>query len=159
VGKDSRRNLPGTWCLNATDTNLLIYSHREDSEFHAAAKEVVDSLRNQAAPWAIPWPCIHEFIGIATNPGIYRPASTLAEALGFLDTLFASPQLHLLSESPGYFDRLRGLATAAKLKGPRIQDARIAALCLHHGVSELWSADRDFSAFPQLKVRNPLVKK
>jgi len=24
---------------------------------------------------------------------------------------------------------------------------------------ELWSADRDFSAFPQLKVRNPLVKK
>jgi uncharacterized protein len=45
------------------------------------------------------------------------------------------------------------------LKGPRIHDARIAALCLHHGVSELWSADRDFSAFPQLKVRNPLVKK
>ena len=73
--------------------------------------------------------------------------------------MFASPQLHLLSESPGYFDRLREIATAAKLKGPRIHAARIAALCLHHGVSELWSADRDFSAFPQLKVRNPLVKK
>ena len=43
---------------------------------------------------------------------------------------------------------------AAKLKGPRIHNARIAALCFHHGASELWSADRDFSAFPQLKVRN-----
>jgi len=56
-------------------------------------------------------------------------------------------------------ERLRNLASAARLKGPPIHDARIAALCLHHGVSELWSADRDFSAFPRLKVRNPLVKR
>ena len=143
----------------AVDSNLLIYSHREDSEFHAAARELVDRLRHQPASWAIPWPCIHEFIGIVTHPGIYRPASTLAEALGFVDALFASPQLHLLAESPGYFEKLREISVAARLKGPRIHDARVAALCLHHGASELWSADRDFSAFPQLKVRNPLVKK
>jgi predicted nucleic acid-binding protein len=93
------------------------------------------------------------------HPGIYKPASTLSEALGFVDSLFASPQLHLLSESSGYFEKLRTVVTAARIKGPRIHNARIAALCLHHGVSELWSADRDFSAFPQLKVRNPLVKK
>ena len=83
----------------AIDSNLLIYSHREDSEFHRAAKELIDSLRHQSGPWAIPWPCIHEFIGIATHPGIYKPASTLSEALGFLDSLFASPQLNLLAES------------------------------------------------------------
>lgn len=143
----------------AVDTNLLVYSHREDSEFHAGAKELVDALRHQSAPWAIPWPCIHEFIAIATHPAIYKPASTLSEALGFLDALFASPHLHLLAESPGYFEKLRGISRAARLKGPRIHDARVVALCLHHGVSELWSADRDFSAFPQLKARNPLVKK
>ena len=143
----------------AVDSNLLVYSHREDSGFHTTAKGLIDSLRHQSAPWAIPWPCVHEFISIATHPGIYKPASTLSEALGFLDSLFTSPQLHLLSESPGYFEKLRDIATAARLKGPRIHDARIAALCLHHGVSELWSADRDFSAFPQLPVRNPLVKK
>jgi toxin-antitoxin system PIN domain toxin len=143
----------------AVDTNLLIYSHREDSEFHAAAKELVDSLRHHPAAWAVPWPCIHEFIAIVTHPAIYKPASTLSEALGFVDSLLASPQLHLLAESPGYFEKLRDLATTARLKGPRIHDARIAALCLHHGVRELWSADRDFSTFPQLKVSNALVKK
>ena len=142
----------------AVDTNLLVYAHREDSEFHAAAKGSVDSLRHQPAAWAIPWPCIHEFIGIVTHPGIYKPASTLSEALGFVDSLFASPQLHLLAESPGYFEKLREISVAARLKGPRIHDARVAALCLHHGVSELWSADRDFSAFSRLKVRNPLVR-
>ena len=142
----------------ALDTNLLVYAHREDSEFHAKARATVDSLRRQPGSWAIPWPCVPEFIGIATHPGIYRPPSTLSEALGFLDAVFASPHLQLLSESPGYFEKLREIATAAHLKGPRIHDARIAALCLHHGVRALWSADRDFSAFPQLNTRNPLLK-
>ena len=33
----------------------------------------------------------------------------------------------------------------------------IAAICLSHGVSELWTADRDFSRFPDLRVCNPLI--
>ena len=143
----------------AVDTNLLIFAHRGNAPDHQAALDVLEPLFEGTSAWALPWPCIHEFISIATNPGIYKPASTLSEALGFLDSLFGSPQLHLLAESPGYFDRLRDLATAARLRGPRIHDARIAALCLHHGVRELWSADRDFSAFPQVKVRNPLARK
>jgi toxin-antitoxin system PIN domain toxin len=143
----------------AVDSNLLIYSHREDSKFHVAAKELIDSLRHESAPWAIPWPCVHEFIGIVTHTNIYKPASTLPQALAAVDAWLAGGNVHLLSESPGYFEKLRELALAAKLSGPRIHDARIAALCLHHGVRELWTADRDFSMFPKLKTRNPLVKK
>ena len=40
---------------------------------------------------------------------------------------------------------------------PAFHDARIAAICLSHGVRELWTADRDFGRFPDLRVRNPLV--
>jgi len=142
----------------ALDTNLLVYAHRQESLFHSKARLLVDELRHQRAPWAIPWPCIHEFIGIATHPAIYKPASSLAQAIGFVEALQASEHLQLLAEGGGYFEKLRALALAANLRGPRIHDARIAALCLHHGVSQLWSADRDFSLFPQLKVVNPLVK-
>jgi len=145
--------------MTAVDTNLLVYAHREDSQFHSAAKAAIEGLRQQPAAWAIPWPCLHEFISITTHPAIYKPPSDLSEALGFLDALRASPRLQLLSESEGYFEKLRNLAIAAQLKGPRIHDARIAALCLHHGVTELWTSDRDFSFFPQLKTRNPLVTK
>ncbi|MEJ7726221.1 MAG: hypothetical protein WKH47_04295 [Actinomycetes bacterium] len=38
-----------------------------------------------------------------------------------------------------------------------MHDARIAGICLAHGVTELWTADRDFSRFPGLRTRNPLV--
>ncbi len=143
----------------ALDTNLLVYAYREDSEFHALAVEHLRPVVEGVSPWALPWPCVHEFIGVVTSGRVYKPASPLSNVLAFFDSLLTSPQLHMLSESPGYFERLRELSLAAKLSGPRIHDARIAALCLHHGASELWSADRDFSAFPQLKVRNPLVKK
>lgn len=143
----------------AIDTNLLVFAHRGNSPHHQAALAILEPVFEGTSAWALPWPCVHEFISIATNHRIYKPASTLPQALGFLELLFGSPQLHLLSESPGYFDKLRKLALSAKSSGPRIHDARIAALCLHHGVSELWTADRDFSSFPKLKTRNPLVGK
>ncbi len=142
----------------ALDTNLLIYSHREDSNYHRPAKELIESLRQGSAPWAIPWPCVHEFLSIVTHSSIYRPPTPLKTAFSAFDAWSAGGNLHLISESSGYLDKLRELATSALLKGPRIHDARIAALCLHHGVNELWTADRDFSAFPQIKTRNPLIK-
>ena len=142
----------------AVDTNLLIYAHREESEFHRPAKELVDGLRHSSAPWAIPWPCVHEFIGIVTRANIYKPPTALKTAFDAIDSLAAGDNLHFLCESDGYFEKLRDLALEAELSGPRIHDARIAALCWHHGVRELWTADRDFSAFPQIKARNPLVK-
>lgn len=141
----------------ALDTNLLVYAYREDSEFHTAAMEQLRPVIEGGSPWALPWTCIHEFIGVVTSGRVYKPASPLANVLGFLDSLMTSPQVQLLSESSGYFEKLRELALAAKLSGPRIHAARIAALCLRHGVRELWTADRDFSAFRQLKTRNPLV--
>jgi toxin-antitoxin system PIN domain toxin len=140
----------------AIDTSLLVYAHREDSVFHRAVMEKLRPVIEGSGPWALPWPCLHEFIAITTNSRIYKPASPLSKVFAFLEPLLEAPQLHLLSESSGYFGRLRALAQLGKISGGRIHDARVAALCLHHGVTELWTADRDFSLFPQLKTRNPL---
>jgi len=141
----------------ALDTNLLVYSHRPESPHHAEARATIDSLRGGAASWAIPWPCVHEFIGVVTSARVFRKPTPLDAAFAAVDAWLAGDNLHFLAESHGHLEQLRGLAMRAKLAGPRIHDARIAALCLHHGVYELWTADRDFSAFPKLKVRNPLV--
>ena len=143
----------------AVDTNLLVYSHRSDSSFHKAAKELIETLRSSPAPWAIPWPCVHEFLSIVTHPKVFKTPTPLQAGFACVDAWLAGGNLHFIGESDGYLARLRGIASAAQLQGPRIHDARIAALCLHHGVRELWTADRDFSTFPQLRTRNPLVQK
>ncbi len=140
----------------AVDTNLLVYSHREDSPFHEGASRSIGTLASSSSAWAIPWPCLHEFLAIVTHPRIYLPPTPLAIALDAVDAWLQSPSLVLLSEGPTYFAELTRLLQAGKIAGPRVHDARIAALCLYSGVRELWSADRDFSRFPSLKVRNPL---
>src|SRR3954469_8681130 len=112
----------------AVDTNLLVYSHRSDSPFHVAAKELIEALRSNLAPWAIPWPCVHEFIGIVTHPKVFKSPTPLASTLACVDAWLASGNLQLITEGEGYFPKLREIAAAARLTGPRIHDARIAAL-------------------------------
>jgi predicted nucleic acid-binding protein len=51
---------------------------------------------------------------------------------------------------------LRELLEATGVAGPAVHDARIAAICRAHRVTELLSADRDLRRFPRLRVRNPL---
>ena len=63
----------------------------------------------------------------------------------------------LLSEDQGHWSCLRTLLEKAALQGPGVHDARIAALCIQHGVSEIWTADRDFARFAGLRAINPLV--
>lgn len=113
--------------------------------------------RKGRRPWAIPWPCVNEFVAIATHPRLYAPPSSAAQAFEQLDAWFESPKLVLLGEGPNHLAELKRLALGAQIVGRGIHDARIAALCLQHGVRELWTFDRDFSRFPQLKTRNPLV--
>lgn len=141
----------------ALDTNILVYAHRRDSTQNADAAEVVRSLAEGPDPWAIPWPCVHEFLAIVTHPRIFRPPSTVTQALNQVAAWMASPGLVLLGEGAGYWEHVSGAVTKGRAAGPRVHAARVAALCAYHGVHELWSADRDFHRFPGVKVRNPLV--
>ncbi len=141
----------------ALDTNILVYSHRRDSPFCPAALECVRELAEQPAAWAIPWPCIHEFLAIATHPRIYDPPTSLQKALEQVDAWLESPSLVLIGETPPHWPTLRRLLEVGDVRGPRVHDAKVAALCLQHGVRELWTADRDFGRFPQLRTRNPLL--
>lgn len=142
----------------AVDTNILIYAHRSDSEWHAAAYAQVRTLAEGNAPWAIPWPCVHEFFAIVTHARICAPPTPADKALDKIDAWLESPGVVLLSESDSHWEQLRELLSAARVTGPMVHDARIAALCKQHGVAQLWSADRDFSRFAGLRVGNPLVE-
>jgi len=128
----------------AVDTNILVYAHREDSTWHDAAYTRLKQLAEARAPWAIPWPCIHEFLAIVTHPKIYTPPTPLPKAVDQVETWMESPSLTLLGESKDYWPHFRSLVFAARVAGPVVHDARVAALCQQHGVTELWTVDRDF---------------
>ncbi len=142
----------------AVDTNILVYAHRLEAREHAAAAAVVRQLAEGPSSWAIPWPCVYEFFSIVTNPRIWHgAASSPVQAWSQLEAWFGSPSLRLLAETATFTETLARLVTLPRVRGPIVHDARVAALCIAHGVEALLTRDRDFSMFSELPTRNPLA--
>ena len=138
----------------AVDTNILVHAHRADSPWHEAATTALSTLG--PGSWAIPWPCVHEFYAVVTHPRIFDPPTPIEDALLAVESWRAA-SLQLLGETEEHWPVLAGLLRDGRIVGPQVHDARVAAICLQHGVEELWTVDRDFSRFPALRVRNPLM--
>lgn len=141
----------------ACDTNLLVYSSRGDSPWHARALAAVTSLAEGPEDWGVPWPCVHEFLAVVTSPRIFKRPTPMPQALAAFAAWRRSPVLRLLAEASGYDVALERALAESHAAGPLVHDAHIAALCHLHGAREFWTADRDFSRFPSLRCRNPLV--
>src|SRR5580700_7100831 len=67
--------------------------------------------------------------------------STTEQACAQIGAWLESPSLVLISEGSTHWATLSALLTEGKVAGPLVHDARIAALCLAHGVTELWTID------------------
>jgi toxin-antitoxin system PIN domain toxin len=141
----------------AIDSNLLVYAHRGEGGSSDRAYELMHGLSEGRQPWAIPYPCVHEFLRNVTDPRIYAEPTPLEAALHQVSIWDEIPSVRFLSEGSRHLERLSHISLTGRIRGAMIHDARIAAICLEHGVSELWTADRDFGRFPSLRTRNPLV--
>lgn len=142
----------------AFDTNLLVYAHRRESRHHDAALDALRASAGGRSTWAIPWPCVFEFFNVVTNPRIWREAaSTADQAWRQIAAWSSSPSLVLLAEGRDFLVVLESFLRRPRVRGPIAHDARVAALCVAHGVTELVTADRDFALFPELRTRNPFA--
>jgi hypothetical protein len=141
--------------MQAIDTNILIYAEVESSRHHDTALQLLKRFAEGALPWAVPWPCVYEFLRVVTHPRVFHPPVPLHVALDDLRRILDSPSLVLLAETERHVALLDQVIRQAGATGNLIHDAHIVALCLEHGVSELLTGDRDFSRFQGLRVVNP----
>lgn len=141
--------------MRAVDTNILVYAEIASSRHNQGARELLRELAEGSLPWAIPWPCIYEFLRVVTHPRVFHPPAPLEIALGDLKAVLDSPSLLLLTETPRHFKVMETILRDSGVTGNLIHDAHIAALCVEHGVTELLTGDRDFSRFRGLKIIDP----
>ena len=114
----------------AHDTNNLVYARREEAPHHERARELLTQLADGDTPWALPWPCIYEFVRVVTHPRVFNPPTQLEIALEDLDSLLQSPSLTLLREGARHATFMQRLLKAGQAAGNLAHDAHIVALCV-----------------------------
>ena len=143
--------------MQAVDTNVLVAAHVETVPEHQVAHDLLVLLAEGDLPWAIPWPCVYEFLRVTTHPRVFHPPFSLDHALRSISSLLKSPTLLLLSETGRHAEVMERVVSAGGSTGNLVHDAHIAALCIEHGVREIVTGDRDFTRFNGLVVINPFA--
>ncbi|RPI20695.1 MAG: PIN domain-containing protein [Chloroflexota bacterium] len=141
----------------AVDTNILVYAHRPECPLHEAAFRCLEDLAASGRRWSIPFHCLIEFAAIVTTPRIWQHPSTVDDVRNQVQAWRECSTLTILADENGVWELCADLAGPAAASGGLWYDARIAAVCLHRGINELWTIDRDYTRFPRLRIRNPLT--
>ncbi len=142
----------------AVDTNVLVYAHRREARVSAAAHALMTDIAQCDRPWAIPWPCCYEFLSVVTNRRIWKDRATPPKkAWRQFQAWSESPSNRLIGETENFKVVLQRFVDRPRVVGGVIHDARIAAICVAHGVETLLTRDRDFSLFPELRTRDPFA--
>ena len=106
----------------------------------SAAIATIRELATGRSPWAIPAPCLAEFVRVVTHPSIYRPASTIAQATAAIADFMAMPTCTLIGPGEPFARLLSAAIEEGNAAGNRVFDAQIAAICREHGVYRRSSA-------------------
>ena len=137
------------------DANLLLYAYNTSSADHVKAKTCIERLLSGPEPAGFCWPVIIAFIRIATNARAFPRPLSRTEAVLAVSEWLDQPQTVVLGPGDNHWTILQRMVSQGKASGPLVSDAHLAALAVEHGAT-LYSTDRDFARFPNLKFENPL---
>ncbi len=138
----------------AVDTNILIYSHRGETELHGPAASRITALAQGVERWALPIFCVTEFMRVVTHRRVFNPPSTVAQATAFIQGIVAAPSCELVRPGPEFLDHFIAAALQGNAHGNLMFDAQIAALCGEHGIDTILTNDRDFARFQSVQARS-----
>lgn len=148
--------------------NILLYASDASSPFHSRAVALLEQSAAGPAIVYLPWPVVVAYRRIATHPALFESPLSPDEAESNIGALLARPHVRPLGELDGFWEAYRRATAGVVTPGNLVPDAHLAALLLQHGVTTLWTHDRDFRRFwthdrdfrrfEGLRVRDPFAE-
>jgi toxin-antitoxin system PIN domain toxin len=137
------------------DTNLLIYAVNQDSPHHQKASVWLEEVLSGTTPIGLAWIVAIAFLRITTRAGILQKSLLADEAIAYVDSWLAQPNVTFVRPGERHWLILRNLLSESGTSGNLTSDAHLAALAIEQGYA-VYSADHDFRRFAGLTVVNPL---
>lgn len=141
----------------AVDVNVLLCASDRESAHHAEAIAFLEQCAAGSEIVYFAWPTLMSYLRMATHPAIFAAPLSPEEAMRNVEGLLALPQVRVLAEEDGFWGVYREVAGITATRGNLVPDAHLAALLRQHGVSRLYTRDRDFMKFDFLEVRDPFA--
>ncbi len=138
------------------DANLLIYSVDQTSPFHSRARRWWDEVLSSPVPVGLVFPSLLAFLRITTDPRIFGHPLSMEEAVDRVQGWMGQPWTTVLQPTARHWGVLAHLLVEGHGTGNLTTDAHIAAYAIEHAAT-VYSNDADFSRFPGLRWKNPLL--
>lgn len=136
------------------DANVLVYASNEGDPVHPRARQLVERLATGPEIVYLFWPTIMGYLRIVTHPSILpRPLAPM-DAIANVNALTGAPHVRTPGEAEGFWDLYLATRTDTD-RGNQVADGHLAALMRQHGVSMIYSRDRDFRRFDGITARDP----
>lgn len=137
--------------MELLDNNVLISAFRPDLGHHAFAKPWLEDALNSGVALRL-FPTVEVgFLRVVTNPKVFNPPSTMAEASAFLRVLCEAPNVEIVPWTQPCRDRWLALCSELSLSGNDCNDALLAAVAVEKGL-RMVTFDSGFQRFPDLKL-------
>ena len=139
------------------DVNVLVYATHRASPFHDKAKALVERFLAGPELVYLLWPVVFGYLRIVTHPRLLDAPLTPNVAIDNIEQFVCQPHVRLVGEIEGFWPIYRRVADTTKPKGNLVPDAHLVAVMRQHGISTIWSGDRDFRKFDGITVRDPFA--
>jgi uncharacterized protein len=137
------------------DVNVLVYATHRASPYHDKAKALVERFLAGPGLVYLLWPVALGYLCIVTHPRLLDAPLALDVATDNIEQLVSMPHVRQVGEIDGFWAFYRRVAETVKPKGNLVPAAHLVALMQQHGISTIWTHDRDFRKFEGITVRDP----
>jgi uncharacterized protein len=137
------------------DANVLLCASDESSAYHARARDFLERIASSGELVYLFWPTVMAYLRIATHPSIFAKPLRPADAVANIERLLALPQVQTIGEQDRFWPSYVRVAGEADARANLVPDAHIVALMVENGVRTIWTHDRDYRRFSEVRVRDP----
>ena len=139
------------------DVNILLYASDQSSPLNPKAAAFLKQCADDRRVFCLAWLTLMSYLRMVTHPSIFDRPLSHAEAVRNVDALLALPHCRVIGEEQGFWRTYQEITADVPTRGNLVPDAYLAAVLSGHGVTTLYTRDRDFRKFKFLTVRDPLI--
>ena len=142
--------------MSATvDSNVLLYSSDRGSGFQGRARDLLERLGTGSEIVYLFWPVLIGYLRVSTHPSIFSDPLPVDRAVANVEQLLGRPQVRTPGEGENFWRLYREITSGVVVGGILVSDAHVVALMKENGVDTIWTHDRDFRKFDEIRVRDP----